>query len=149
MQSAPNVEQSSAAQVLTEYLSLLNQNAQNWEDLFAEDAVFESPYAPHTPGRLEGKAAICSFIKNALFQMQNLRFSNIRVYPTANPNLVWAEYHGEAVAVATGRSYQQDYVVKLETREGQIISYCDYANPIATVEAWGGTENLQQSFNTK
>lgn len=147
MQSTPNVEKPSAAQVFTEYLSLMNQNAQNWEDLFAEDAVFESPYAPRTPGRLEGKAAICSFIKNALVQMQNLKFSNIRVYPTTNPNLVWAEYHGEAVAIATGRPYQQEYVLKLETREGQITLFCDYANPMAAIEAWGGTENLQQSFN--
>ncbi|MBV9386069.1 MAG: nuclear transport factor 2 family protein [Chroococcidiopsidaceae cyanobacterium CP_BM_ER_R8_30] len=92
----------------------MNQNAQTWEDWFAEDVVFESPYAPRTPGRLEGKAAVCSFIKNALVQMQNLRFSNIRVYPTTNPNLVWAEFHGKAVAVATGRPYQQDYVLKLK-----------------------------------
>ncbi|MBV9386542.1 MAG: hypothetical protein JOZ78_08960 [Chroococcidiopsidaceae cyanobacterium CP_BM_ER_R8_30] len=38
-------------------------------------------------------------------------------------------------------------MVKLETREGQIILYYDYANPIATIGAWGGTENLQQAFN--
>jgi|GEM_PF-6081447 len=35
MQLAPNVEQSSATQVLNELLLLMNQNAQNWEDLFA------------------------------------------------------------------------------------------------------------------
>ena len=79
--------------------------------------------------------------------MQDLRFSNIRVYPTTNPNFVWAEFHGEAIVIATGRPYQQDYALKLETREGQIILYCGYANLIATVEAWGGTENLQQAFN--
>jgi hypothetical protein len=81
--------------------------------------------------------------------MQNMRFSNIQVYPTTNPNLAWAEFHGEAVAVATVRSYQQDYVVKLETREGQIIHYRDYANPMATSEAWGGTESLQQAFDAE
>lgn len=152
MQPASNVQQSSAAQVLTEFLSLMNQNAQTWKDLFAEDVIFESLYTAdilRQVGRLKGKAAVCKLFKNVQARMQDLGFSNIRVYPTTNPNLAWAEYHGEAVAVATGRSYQQDYVLKLETREKQIILYCDYANPIATVEAWGGAENLQQSFQYK
>ena len=140
--------QPSAAQVLTELLSLVSKNVQTWEDLFAEDAVFESLYAPTPrPLRLEGKKAVCNVFKNARSQMQDLRFSNIQVYPTTNPNILWAEYHGEAVAVVTGRPYQQDYVVKLETREGQIIHYREYTNPISTIEAWGGTQNLQQAFN--
>jgi ketosteroid isomerase-like protein len=65
----------------------MNQNAQNWEDLPAEDVVFEVPYAPLTLERLEGKEAVCNFIKNAGSQMQDLRFSSIQVYPTINPNL--------------------------------------------------------------
>jgi uncharacterized protein len=149
MQSLPNVEQQTAAQVLTKLLALVISNDQTLEDLFAEDAVFETPYTPRTPGRLEGKAAVSNFIKTALSQMQDLRFSNIQVYPTTNPNLAWAEFHGEAVAVATGRPYHQDYVLKLETRKGQIVLYRDYANPIATIEAWGGTQNLQQAFNAE
>jgi ketosteroid isomerase-like protein len=148
MQPTPNVERS-AAQVLTELLLLLNQNAQTWEDLLAEDAVFEAPYAPLALERLEGKEAVCNLIKTAGLQMQDMRFSNIQVYPTTNPNLAWAEFHGEAVAVATGRPYQQDYVVKLKTREGQIILYREYANPMSTIEAWDGTQNLQQAFNAE
>jgi uncharacterized protein len=147
MQSSPNVEQPSAAQVLTKLLALVNRNDQTWEDLFAEDAVFETPYTPRTPKRLEGKAAVSNFIKTVFSQMQDLRFSNIQVYPTTNPNLAWAEFHGEAVAVATGRPYQQNYVLKLETREGRIFLYREYSNPMSTIEAWGGTQNLQQAFN--
>lgn len=147
MQPAPNVEQQTTAQVLTEFLSLVSKNVQTWVNLLAEDAVFESPYASGTPGRIEGKAAFYNFIKNALFEMQGLMFTNIRVYPTTNPNILWAEFHGEAVAVATGRQYQQDYVIRLETREGKIIHYREYSNPMSAIEAWGGTENLRQSFN--
>ena len=33
-------------------------------------------------------------------------FTYIRVYPTTNPNILWAEFHGEAVIVATGRHTQ-------------------------------------------
>ena len=149
MQSSPNVEQQTAAQVLTKLLALVNRNDPTLEDLFAEDAVFETPYTLRTPRRLEGKAAISNFIKTALSQMQDLRFSNIQVYPTTNPNLAWAEFHGEAIAVATGRPYQQDYVLKLETREGQIVLYREYSNPMSTIEAWGDAQNLQQAFNAE
>lgn len=62
MQPAPNLEQSSAAQVLTKLVSLVS----TWEDLFAEDAVFESPFASGTPRRLEGKEAVCNFLKDSL-----------------------------------------------------------------------------------
>lgn len=80
MQPAPNVEQSSAAQVLTELLSLMNRNDQTWEDLFAEDAVFETPYTPRTPGRKIGKEAVSNFIKNALFQMLDLSYGNSKTF---------------------------------------------------------------------
>jgi uncharacterized protein len=152
MQLVSNVEQLSAAQVFTKLLSLMNQNAQTLEDLFTENAVFESPYAARILRqleRLEGKAAICNLFKNVQTRMQDLKFSDIQVYPTTNPNLVWAEFHGEAVAVATGRPYQQDYVVRLETREGQIIHYCEYVNLMSAIEAWGSTQDLQQSFNAE
>jgi ketosteroid isomerase-like protein len=63
MQSAPNVEQLSAAQVFTKLMSFVS----TWEDLFAE----------------------------------------------------------------------QDYVLKLETREGQIVLYCVYENPMFVIDAFG------------
>lgn len=126
----------------------MSKNDRTLVDLFAEDAVLESPYAPGTPERKIGRAAIYNFIKNALTQMQDLRYSNIRVYPTTNPNLLWAEFHGEAIAVATGRQYQQDYVLQLETREGKIVRYRTYSNPMSAIEAWGSTQDLHSYFNT-
>jgi uncharacterized protein len=137
MQPSPNAEQQTTVQILTELLSLVSQNVPTWVDLFAEDAVFESPYAPGTPKRVEGKVAVCNFIKTALTQLQDLRFSNIRAYPTTNPNVLWAEFHGEAVAATTGRPYQQDYVLQLETKEGKVVHYREYSNPLSTIAAFG------------
>lgn len=148
MQPVSNVEQQTTTQVLTELLSLMSKASQTWVDLLAEDAVVEFPYASNTPKRLEGKEAIYNYIKDALVQMQDLMFTNIRVYPTTNPNILWAEFRGEAIIVPTDRHYQQDYVIRLETREGKIIHYREYWNPMSVIEAWGGTQNLPQSFNT-
>jgi ketosteroid isomerase-like protein len=127
----------------------LGKDVQALIDLCAEDAVVEFPYASGTPGRLEGKEAIYNYIKDALAQMQDLMFTNIRVYPTTNLNILWAEVHGEAVIVSTGRHYQQDYVMRLETREGKIIHYREYWNPMLLIEAWGSTQDLHQSLNAE
>ncbi|KYC40770.1 phenazine biosynthesis protein [Scytonema hofmannii PCC 7110] len=129
------------------HLALVGKDIPAWVDLFAEDAVVEFPYASTTPGRLEGKQAIYNYMKDVPAQMQDLVFSNVQIYPTSNSNVLFAEVHGEAVIVSTGRHYQQDYVIRLETKEGKIIHYREYWNPVAALEAWGGTQNLRQSFN--
>jgi len=51
-------------------------------------------------------------------------FVNIKHNP-----VLFAEF-GEAVFFATGRHYQQDYVMRLETKDGKIIHYREYWNPV-------------------
>ncbi|MBD3887543.1 cupin domain-containing protein [Phormidium tenue FACHB-886] len=146
MQPVPDQAQQTT-EVFAAHLALVGKDVQAWVDLFAENAVVEFPYASTTPGRLEGKAAIYSYMKDVPAQMQDLVFNNVRIYPTSNSNVLFAEVHGEAVIVSTGRRYQQDYVMRLEMKEGKIIHYREYWNPVPASEAWGGTENLRQSFN--
>jgi uncharacterized protein len=139
----------SATQIFTTYLSLMVKDVQALMDLYAEDAVIEFPYAFDTPRRLEGKKAIYNYLKDALAQMQDLRFTNIRVYPTTNPNTLWAEVQGEAVITATGFPYQQEYVMQLEMRNGQIVHYREYWNPMIVIEGWANTQDWRQSLNTE
>ncbi|QDL10457.1 nuclear transport factor 2 family protein [Brasilonema octagenarum UFV-E1] len=144
-------EQSTAAEVFADSLALITKDIQAWVELFAENAVVEFPYASAlgSPQRLEGKPAIYNYMKDALAQMQNLVFTNIRAYPTSNPNVLFAEVHGKAIIVATGRHYQQDYVMRLETKDGKIIHYREYWNPVPVLDAFGSTQNLRQSFNAQ
>lgn len=138
-------------QLLTDHLSLIGKDIQAWINLFAEDAVVEFPYAAalNLPARLEGKSAIYNYFTEALAQMQNLIFTHIREYQTLNSNVLFAECHGEADIIATGRHYQQDYVMRLETKDGKIVHYREYWNPILALEAWGSPQNLHQSINTE
>lgn len=146
MQLVPNTAQKTT-EVFATHLALVSKQVQAWVELFAEDAVIEFPYASTTPRRLEGKADIYHYMKDVPAQMQNLVFTNVRVYPTTNPNILWAEVHGEADIVSTGCRYQQDYVMCLETKAGKIVHYREYWNPMPALEAWGSTENLNQLFN--
>ncbi|MEG3843589.1 nuclear transport factor 2 family protein [Microcoleus sp. herbarium14] len=137
-------------QLLTDHLALIGKDTEAWINLFAEDAVVEFPYASalNLPERFEGKSAIYNHMKKMVAQMQDLVFTNVREYQTSNPNVLLAEVHGEADIVATGRHYQQDYVMRLETKDGKIVHYREYWNPVPVIDAMGDTQNLRQFFTT-
>lgn len=139
MQPIPDREQQTITQIFTTFLSLMVKDVQALMNLYAEDAVVEYPYAFDTPRRLEGKKAIYNYLKDALAQMQDLKFTNVRIYPTTDPNVLLAEVQGEAVIAATGLSYQQEYVIRLETKNGQIAHYREYWNPKIVSERWANT----------
>jgi uncharacterized protein len=130
------MKQNPIAQVFAAHLALIGTDVQAWSDLLAEDAIVEFPYASAlgSPSRLEGKLAIYNYMRNAVAQLQKWVFTDVREYQTLTPNVLLAEFHGEAVFVATGQPYQQDYVVRLETKNGKIIHYREYWNPVAILE---------------
>ena len=133
--------QQNQCEVFAAHLALIGTDVQAWSNLLAEDAVVEFPYASAlgSQGRLEGKSAIYNHMKNAVAQLQNWVFTDVREYQTLIPNVLFAEFHGEAVFVATGQPYQQDYVVRLETNNGKIIHYREYWNPVAILEIMGSS----------
>ncbi|MEP1060919.1 MULTISPECIES: hypothetical protein [Cyanophyceae] len=67
----------------------------------AEDAIVEFPYAAAlvSLSRLEGKPAIYTHMKNAVTQLQKWVFTDVPAYQTLLPNVLFAEFHGEAVFV--------------------------------------------------
>jgi uncharacterized protein len=128
-------------EIFDNYLALMStSNIEAWSELLAEDAIMEIPYAAaalRMPSRLEGKAAICNYVQAGIVQMEQIAFTNVRKYLTADPNMLWIEFHGEAVISATGRRYSQDYVLRMGFKDGQIAYLCDYFNPLALMSAFG------------
>jgi uncharacterized protein len=139
MQPVSDQAKQTVTQVFTSFLSLIVKDVQALMNLYAEDAVVEYPYAFDTPKRLEGKEVIYNYLKNAVAKLQDLRFTNIRAYPTTDSNILWAEVQGEAVIAATGLPYQQEYVMRLEIRNGLIVHYREYWNPRIVSERWTNT----------
>jgi uncharacterized protein len=127
--------------IFAAHLALIGTDVEAWSDLLAEDAVVEFPYATalDAPSRFEGKPAIYNHMKNAVAQLQNWVFTDIREYQTPIPTVLLAEFHGKAVFVATGQLYQQDYVARLETKNGKIIHYREYWNPAPILELMGSS----------
>jgi uncharacterized protein len=130
------MEQNPIERIFATHLALIGTDIEAWSDLLAEDVVVEFPYATAlgAPSRFEGKPAIYNHMKNAVAQLQNWVFTDIHEYQTPIANVLLAEFHGEAVFVATGQPYQQDYVARLETKNGKIIHYREYWNPAPILE---------------
>ena len=110
-----------------------------WLACLAEDAVVEFPYAGSVqrPTRLVGKAAIADYFRPGISLFQGLSFRDLRVVPGADPDVAVVEVHGTATITTTGRRYEQDYVVFVRTRDGLVVSYREYWNPLPGIEAFG------------
>jgi uncharacterized protein len=151
MQSVQSVEQNTIFEVFAAHLALIGTDIQAWSDLLAEDAVVEFPYASAlgASDRFEGKSAIINYMKTAVTHMQNWVFTNVRKYQTSDPNVLFAEFRGEAVFAATGHPYQQDYVARLEIKDGKIVHYREYWNPVVILNETGSAETFRQVSNVE
>jgi uncharacterized protein len=133
------MEQNTIERIFDAHLALIGTDADAWADLLAEDAVLEFPYADALglPSRFVGKPAIYNHVKNAVTQLQNWVFTDVRTYQTSIANVLLAEFHGEAVFVATGQTYRQDYVARLEIENDKIVRYREYWNLAPILEIMG------------
>ena len=89
-----------------------------WETLIADDILWELPFAPALghPGRLEGREAVETHVKWFRGAVENFRFSDIRVYPLADPDGAVGEVRAEGRIKATGRDSEPVVLGKLNLR---------------------------------
>jgi uncharacterized protein len=145
----PDVRRARALEVQERHLALmLEKDMPGWIDLWAEDGVFEFPFAPPGfPRRLEGKAAVRDYIKDYPDHIDLAVFHDVQVHPTVNPDVLIVEMSAEGRMVATGKPYAMSYIYVLTVRDGKIVGYRDYWNPLVALEALGGAESLTAAFN--
>ncbi|MEO1399405.1 MAG: nuclear transport factor 2 family protein [Pseudomonadota bacterium] len=111
--------------------------AESFLGLFAEDCVFEAPYAP--PGfitRIEGRDALERYLKVLPDLIRIDDFFDLRVSEMADPNKVVLEFRGSGEG-RTGAPYDQKWISVIETRDGEITYYADYWDPRITLAALG------------
>ena len=127
------------------YRALLSGNAEGFVDMWAEDGSIEFPYAPPGfPQRLDGKAAIREHLRKFPEMLHFDRFSDPVFHQSQDPRVLVAEFSCEGRAVATGRPYNQQYISVVEFREGRIVKYRDYWNPVIALRAMAIPLNTQE-----
>jgi ketosteroid isomerase-like protein len=116
--------------------TLVDDNAQ-WQTLIADDLLWELVYAPSIghPARLSGREAVVRHVTWFLGAVENFRFFDLRVYPSADPEAAVAEVKAEAPIKATGRTYRQEYVFFLRAKGGKIAHLREYFDPVRAAKA--------------
>jgi uncharacterized protein len=120
------------ADVLAQRRSLtLSGDADGLADLYAPDAVIESPFAPPgVPARLAGREAIREYTRHVI--ASPLRVDDYEVtelYQTQDPEVVIVEMRANGTLTTTGQSFAATSIQILRIREGQIVLFRDFANP--------------------
>ena len=125
-----------AADLLQRHIETLLKPGE-WETLIADDILWELPFAPALghPHRLEGREAVEKHVNWFRGAVENFRFSDIRVYPLADPNGAVGEVRAEGRIRASGREYRQEYVFFLRAAGGKIASLREYFDPARAAKA--------------
>ena len=126
--------------IATAYQTLIGRGAwDEWIELWAEDGTLEFPYAP--PGRqsiYRGKAEILAYMKAATGKMKIDSIGAMRVHPLLDPHGMTVELAARGSILATGKPYDQKYVFFFEVRNGKIVQYREYWNPLVSIDAHNG-----------
>ncbi|AKS36132.1 hypothetical protein AFA91_06370 [Mycolicibacterium goodii] len=145
----PNLSTSAVLQLHQDQLRhLLNKDMDAWVDTFAQDAVFELPFAPSGyPQRLVGKAAIREYVKDYAKHIDLQRFYDVVIHPGHESETLVVEAAVEGRVLATNQPYRVRYVWVYTEANGKIIRQRDYWNPAAVVDALGGDAAMRNAFN--
>ncbi len=127
---------------------LLNKDMQGWLDTFADDAVFELPFAPAGyPRELAGKAAIADYVRDYTKHIELTGFPELTVHQLLDPAVIVVEALAEGQVIATGKPYDMRYVWVITVQKGKIVRQRDYWNPLAVQDALGGDKGMRATFN--
>lgn len=131
--------------VLEDLLNGFNEGSRATIQLFHDDAIIEFPYAHSigTPSKLNKKEYEI-YLQNALSNMPNIEFADVKVY-SMNKNIFWAEFHGEFTVLSTKKRYKNDYVVRVELKNGKILNLKEYWNPLA-ISAFSEDKDVTNIF---
>lgn len=126
----------SATEMLEAWLGALGRlDVEEATALFAADAAFKVPLTPAgLPPRIDGREQIGQVLGMIGQMFTSLDFSDVEVHATDDPDLAIASAHGDAV-LADGDPYTQDYIFWVRAREGEIVEYREYMDPIRAAAA--------------
>jgi ketosteroid isomerase-like protein len=114
-------------------------------DLFAADGVLEYPFAaPGQPPQLRGRETIRAYFEAASSTRQMLDMDGVdaTVRQTDDPEVVVTEIEHHGRSLVTGEPYRFRALGIIRVRDGEIVSYQDYMDPIALARLVGRTADL-------
>lgn len=114
---------------------ILEGRLDEYAALFAEDAVFEIPFAPAgVPRRFEGRDAIHGLFRSGSERNAgSTRLTGVdyrEVHESSHSEVVVAEFEVHGERADGGEPFTFTDVIVLRARRGEILSLRDYWNPL-------------------
>lgn len=126
---------------------LLAHDMAGFAGLWAADGAIEFPFAPPGyPRQVTGRDAIADYLKDYPNQLDIQAITEQTIHETADPAVVVVEFEVAGTVVRTGQPYRMRYIGVITVRDGEIVHYRDYWNPLAAAEAMGGLDQLMTTF---
>lgn len=121
----------------------LDAKASSFVEMFHPEGVMEFPYAyGDLPKRVEGRTALSEHLTRLARQISFDRMSLPEVTQTEDPDCFILEFEAFGSGVETGEPYEQRYISVIRLRDGYIVHYKDYWNPLAILRAVQGSDRV-------
>lgn len=112
-------------------------------DLFAADGVLAYPFAPPgRPAEVAGREAIRGFFAGRSRDALDMDGVEAVVRQTDDPEVVVAEITHHGRSRLTGEPYRFTALGVIRVRDGEIVRYDDYMDPIALARLFGQAGEL-------
>ena len=79
-------------------------------------------------------------MQEALAKRDVVNFYDLKIWPTTDPNVVFAEFKQDSPIADSDRHYTQIYVHKFVFRDGRVVRWDEYFDPMRILDAFGGLE---------
>jgi hypothetical protein len=121
--------------------TFLAKDMNGWSLLCADDVVAEFPFAPEgSPRRLEGREALYNYLRNYPSVINVRSIPHLRLYSTDDPNVAIAEWSASGEVLTNGNAYEMSYATFVTFKDGLIVKYREYWNPLAFMQAMSGAQ---------
>lgn len=103
-------------------------------DYYTDDYILELPYSPTGPAVVSGRDAALDYVAAALTQVR-FTLAMREMHPSADADLIIAEYDSEGTMLASGAPYRNAYIGLWWFRDGRVCKTREFYNPLATTAA--------------
>jgi ketosteroid isomerase-like protein len=119
-------------------------------DLFAEDGILTYPFGlPGQPSELRGREAIRAYFTSRGRARDLLVMEGVEavVRQTDDPEVVVTEITHHGYSKAAGQPYRHTALGVIRVRDGEIVQYDDYMDPISIARMLGRTAELAAALS--
>ena len=131
---------STAVQLLRHSLdTFMAKDIKGWAELCDVNVVVEFPFAPDEASRrMVGRTAIYEYLKDYPSVIDLRKTDTMSIYATDDPNRAIAEWSVSGQVISNGNPYEMSYATFVTFKNGLIVNYREYWNPIAFLAAMDG-----------